>query len=466
MPENLPETLGELIESGYTSRTVKEEIRSNLVQRISDGSEVFPGIVGFDDSVIPQIQNAILAGQDIILLGERGQAKSRIIRLLVDLLDEYIPFVKGSEINDDPLDPISQYGIEALAADKKNTKIDWLPKEDRYAEKLATPDVSVADHIGEIDPNKVAEGRYLSDTMAIHYGMIPRTNRGLFCINELPDLTERIQVSLFNLMQERDIQIKGHQVRLPLDMIIVATANPEDYTNRGRIITPLKDRYGAQIRTHYPSDVSQEMNIVTQEYKKFSDSAELVKTPEFMKEIIGEITHLARRSPEINQRSGVSLRVSISNFETLIGQAFRRSLANNSISSPRISDLPYLIASTIGKIELETVEEGLETKIIGDIVDRAVLNVFTNHTEADEFDFVLNQFEEGIVIQAGSTIDDDKYISLIDRFENLKGKLSVLCDPIEDDSAIISAFEFVLEGLYLSKKISKKTEDRTAEYAI
>ena len=410
MPENLPETLGELIESGYTSRTVKEEIRSNLVQRISDGSEVFPGIVGFDDSVIPQIQNAILAGQDIILLGERGQAKSRIIRLLVDLLDEYIPFVKGSEINDDPLDPISQYGIEALSADKKNTKIDWLPKEDRYAEKLATPDVSVADLIGEIDPIKVAEGRYLSDTMAIHYGMIPRTNRGLFCINELPDLTERIQVSLFNLMQERDIQIKGHQVRLPLDMIIVATANPEDYTNRGRIITPLKDRYGAQIRTHYPSDVSQEMNIVTQEYKKFSDSAELVKTPEFMKEIIGEITHLARRSPEINQRSGVSLRVSISNFETLIGQAFRRSLANNSISSPRISDLPYLIASTIGKIELETVEEGLETKIIGDIVDRAVLNVFTNHTEADEFDFVLNQFEEGIVIQAGSTIDDDKYI--------------------------------------------------------
>ena len=373
MPENLPETLGELIESGYTSRTVKEEIRSNLVQRISDGSEVFPGIVGFDDSVIPQIQNAILAGQDIILLGERGQAKSRIIRLLVDLLDEYIPFVKGSEINDDPLDPISQYGIEALAADKKNTKIDWLPKEDRYAEKLATPDVSVADLIGEIDPIKVAEGRYLSDTMAIHYGMIPRTNRGLFCINELPDLTERIQVSLFNLMQERDIQIKGHQVRLPLDMIIVATANPEDYTNRGRIITPLKDRYGAQIRTHYPSDVSQEMNIVTQEYKKFSDSAELVKTPEFMKEIIGEITHLARRSPEINQRSGVSLRVSISNFETLIGQAFRRSLANNSISSPRISDLPYLIASTIGKIELETVEEGLETKIIGDIVDRLSL---------------------------------------------------------------------------------------------
>ena len=466
MPENLPETLGELIQSGYTTRTVKEEIRSNLVRRIEAGSEVFPGIVGFDDSVIPQIQNAILAGQDIILLGERGQAKSRIIRLLVDLLDEYIPFLKGSEINDDPLDPISQYGKETLASDKKNTKIDWLPKADRYAEKLATPDVSVADLIGEIDPIKVAEGRYLSDTMAIHYGMIPRTNRGLFCINELPDLTERIQVSLFNLMQERDIQIKGHQVRLPLDMIIVATANPEDYTNRGRIITPLKDRYGAQIRTHYPSDVSQEMDIVTQEYKKFSDSDELVKTPEFMKEIIGEITHLARRSPEINQRSGVSLRVSISNFETMIGQAFRRGLINNRISSPRISDLPYLIASTIGKVELETVEEGLETKIVGDIVDRAVLNIFTNHTEPDEFDFLLEEFQEGIIIQAGSAIDNDKYMSLINKFENLTDKLSALCEPIKDDSAIISAFEFVLEGLYLSKKISKKSEDKTAEYAI
>ena len=466
MSENLPETLGELIKSGYKSRTVKEEIRSNLVQRISDGSEVFPGIVGFDDSVIPQIQNAILAGQDIILLGERGQAKSRIIRLLVELLDEHIPFVHGSEINDDPLDPISQYGIDILASDKENTKIDWLAKADRYAEKLATPDVSVADLIGEIDPIKVAEGRYLSDTMAIHYGMIPRTNRGLFCINELPDLTERIQVSLFNLMQERDIQIKGHQVRLPLDMIIVATANPEDYTNRGRIITPLKDRYGAQIRTHYPSDVAQEMNIVAQEYKKFSDSADLVRTPEFMREIIGEITHLARRSPEINQRSGVSLRVSISNFETMIGQAFRRSLANNSIASPRISDLPYLLASTIGKIELETVEEGLETKIIGDIVDRAVLNVFTNHTEPEEFDFLLDKLEEGTTIQSGSTIDDETYMSLIECFENLTAKLSLLCEPIEDNSAIISAFEFVLEGLYLSKKISKKTEDKTAEYAI
>ena len=297
MPANLPETLGALVESGYKSRSVKEEIRTNLVQRISGGLEVFPGIVGFDQSVIPQIQNAILAGQDIILLGERGQAKSRIIRLMVDLLDEHIPFIKGSEINDDPLHPISQYGIEILAEDKNDTKLGWLSRDDRYSEKLATPDVSVADLIGEIDPIKVAEGRYLSDALAIHYGMIPRTNRGLFCINELPDLTERIQVSLFNLMQERDIQIKGHQVRLPLDMIIVATANPEDYTNRGRIITPLKDRYGAQIRTHYPAEVSQEMAIVKQEYKKFSDSDQLVKTPEFMKDIIGEITHLARRSP-------------------------------------------------------------------------------------------------------------------------------------------------------------------------
>ena len=466
MPENLPKTLGALVESGYKSRSVKEEIRTNLVQRISDGMEVFPGIVGFDQSVIPQIQNAILAGQDIILLGERGQAKSRIIRLLVDLLDDHIPFIQGSEINDDPLHPISQYGIEILAEHENDTKLSWLSKEDRYSEKLATPDVSVADLIGEIDPIKIAEGRYLSDALAIHYGMIPRTNRGVFCINELPDLTERIQVSLFNLMQERDIQIKGHQVRLPLDMIIVATANPEDYTNRGRIITPLKDRYGAQIRTHYPAEISQEMEIVNQEYKKFPDSDQLVKIPKFMKDIIGEITHLARRSPEINQRSGVSLRVSISNFETMIGQSFRRSLITSSVSSPRISDLSYLIASTIGKVELETVEEGLETKIIGDIVDRAVANVFAKYTEPDEFNFLLGKFEEGLTIQSGSSISDDEYLEAIKNTETLQHKLISLCNPITDSSAIISALEFVLEGLYLGSKLSKDSQNGNAKYLI
>jgi magnesium chelatase subunit I len=466
VPENLPKTLGALVESGYKSRSVKEEIRTNLVQRISDGMEVFPGIVGFDQSVIPQIQNAILAGQDIILLGERGQAKSRIIRLLVDLLDDHIPFIQGSEINDDPLHPISQYGIEILAEHENDTKLSWLSKEDRYSEKLATPDVSVADLIGEIDPIKIAEGRYLSDALAIHYGMIPRTNRGVFCINELPDLTERIQVSLFNLMQERDIQIKGHQVRLPLDMIIVATANPEDYTNRGRIITPLKDRYGAQIRTHYPAEISQEMEIVNQEYKKFPDSDQLVKIPKFMKDIIGEITHLARRSPEINQRSGVSLRVSISNFETMIGQSFRRSLITSSVSSPRISDLSYLIASTIGKVELETVEEGLETKIIGDIVDRAVANVFAKYTEPDEFNFLLGKFEEGLTIQSGSSISDDEYLEAIKNTETLQHKLISLCNPITDSSAIISALEFVLEGLYLGSKLSKDSQNGNAKYLI
>jgi magnesium chelatase subunit I len=288
----------------------------------------------------------------------------------------------------------------------------------------------------------------------------------LFCINELPDLTERIQVSLFNLMQERDIQIKGHQVRLPLDMIIVATANPEDYTNRGRIITPLKDRYGAQIRTHYPAEISQEMEIVNQEYKKFPDSDQLVKIPKFMKDIIGEITHLARRSPEINQRSGVSLRVSISNFETMIGQSFRRSLITSSVSSPRISDLSYLIASTIGKVELETVEEGLETKIIGDIVDRAVANVFAKYTEPDEFNFLLGKFEEGLTIQSGSSISDEEYLEAIKNTETLQHKLISLCNPITDSSAIISALEFVLEGLYLGSKLSKDSQNGNAKYLI
>ena len=260
MNQNLPSTLGELKSSGYISKSIKSEIRSNLVKKLGQNDNVFPNIIGFQNTVIPQIQNAILAGQDIILLGERGQAKSRIIRNLLDLLDDEIPYVQGSEINDDPLNPITSFAKEIIEEKGDSTPIEWLNKEKRYSEKLATPDVSVSDLIGEIDPIKIAEGRYLSDELAIHYGMIPRGNRGIFCINELPDLTERIQVSLFNLMQERDIQIKGFQIRLPLDMLIVATANPEDYTNRGRIITPLKDRYGAQIRTHYPSSIEEELN--------------------------------------------------------------------------------------------------------------------------------------------------------------------------------------------------------------
>ena len=330
-----PRTIADLRKSRYKALTVKQEIRNNLIKKIKKGEQLFPKIVGFEDSVIPHLENAILAGQDIILLGERGQAKSRLIRHIASLLDDKIPVVAGCELNDNPYSPICRQCKDKVAADGDQVEIAWLPREQRYSEKLATPDISVADLIGEIDPIRVAEGRYLSDELTIHYGLIPRTNRGIFCINELPDLSERIQVGLFNLMEERDIQIKGYRIMLPLDILLVASANPEDSTNRGRIITPLKDRYGAQIRTHYPKSWKDELDIVEQEYVKFPDTSKSVTVPQYMREVIAEFTSLARRSPEVNQRSGVSVRVSIANYETLLGNAFKRGLRQKEPVSPR-----------------------------------------------------------------------------------------------------------------------------------
>ena len=329
-----PRTVGELRSSGYTPQTVKQEVRKNLIRKIENADELFPGIVGFDESVIPQLENALLAGQDIILLGERGQAKSRLIRHLVSLLDAEIPVMAGCELNDEPFAPICSACKQRVEEQGDEAAIQWMSRDMRYSEKLATPDISVADLIGEIDPIKVAEGRYLSDELTIHYGLIPRTNRGIFCINELPDLSERIQVGLFNLMEERDVQIKGYRIMLPLDMMLVSSANPEDYTNRGRIVTPLKDRFGAQIRTHYPRSLDQEIDIVEQEYVRFPDTDERVTVPAYMKEIVAEITSLARRSPEVNQRSGVSLRVSISPT-TKRCSATPSSAASGAASPPR-----------------------------------------------------------------------------------------------------------------------------------
>ena len=318
-------TIGELRNSGYKVLSVREELRKNLVNKLKKKQEMFPGIVGFDETVLPQLQNAILAGQDIVLLGERGQAKSRLIRHLVGLMDSEIPVIAGCEINDNPLNPICKACEERLKQHGDDVEIDWLPRDARYSEKLATPDISIADLIGEIDPIKVAEGRYLSDELTIHFGLIPRANRGIFSINELPDLAERIQVGMFNLMEERDVQIKGYRIRMPLDVYVVATANPEDYTNRGRIITPLKDRYGAQIRTHYPRNIQDEITIMEQERSRFPSEKD-ISTPQYMKEIIAEITSLARRSSDINQRSGVSVRVSIANYETVVSNALRRAI--------------------------------------------------------------------------------------------------------------------------------------------
>ena len=449
-----PSTIGDLRASGYRPLSVREEVRKNLIAGIRSGATLFPGIVGFDDTVIPQLENAILAGQDFIILGERGQAKSRIIRQLTSLLDEEVPFIAGCEINDNPYDPICRECKDKVAEKGDDVQVEWLGREKRYGEKLATPDISVADLIGEIDPVKVAEGRYLSDELTIHFGLIPRTNRGIFCINELPDLSERIQVSLFNLMEERDIQIKGYRIMLPLDVLIVASANPEDYTNRGRIITPLKDRYGAQIRTHYPKTADQEIEIVEQEHSRFPDATEKVAFPRYMKEVIAEVTRLARRSPEVNQGSGVSLRVSISNYETVLGSAFKRSLRHGEPSSPRVSDLPGIVASTAGKIELESVEEGREAKVVEDLTKKAALAVFGAYFKVGELDGLVSRFEEGLVVETGNNVPSSDYVKVLDAIPEIAPLLGRL-DPDGEPAGVASAVELLLEGLHLNRRLNR-----------
>ena len=456
-------TIGELRGSGYKVLSVREELRKNLVNKLKKKQDMFPGIIGFDETVLPQLQNAILAGQDIVLLGERGQAKSRLIRHLVGLLDSEIPVIAGCEINDNPHNPICKACEERMKQHGDDVEIDWLPREVRYSEKLATPDISIADLIGEIDPIKVAEGRYLSDELTIHFGLIPRSNRGIFSINELPDLAERIQVGMFNLMEERDVQIKGYRIRMPLDVYVVATANPEDYTNRGRIITPLKDRYGAQIRTHYPRNIHDEITIMEQERSRFPSEKD-ISTPQYMKEIIAEITSLARRSSDINQRSGVSVRVSIANYETVVSNALRRAILQGEKKvSPRISDLPYILASFAGKIELETFEDGREYKIMEDLSKKAVLNVFKMYFDAGELETIVQQFDEGARVETGSDKPSDMYVEMLDRIEGLSDAVNSLGAGGRSE-LVASAAEFVLEGLHLNRKLNRDQVEKGFRY--
>ncbi|MDO8750736.1 MAG: magnesium chelatase [Dehalococcoidia bacterium] len=456
-----PHTIRELRASKYKVVPIREEMRRNLVRKLQKGEKLFPGIIGFEDTVIPQIENAILAGQDMVLLGERGQAKSRVIRALASLLDEEVPAIAGCEINDDPYAPICRACRDKCEEQGDMVEINWLTREARYAEKLATPDISIADLIGEVDPIRVAEGRYLSDELTIHYGLIPRTNRGIFSINELPDLAERIQVGLFNLMEERDIQIKGYRIRLPLDIYVVASANPEDYTNRGRIITPLKDRYGAHIRTHYPRNSEEEVAIVEQERAQFGEIEGKVVVPQYMKEIIAEITFLARRSADINQRSGVSVRVSIANYESVAANALRRGiLLGEERSAPRISDLSAIVASTTGKIELESVEDGRESKIIDELTKKAVLNVFGRYFNVRDFEPVIQKFEAGLTVEAGSDMPSKDYLSKMKEMSGLSGPLGRLgASGSPEESA--AGVEFILEGLHLNRRLNRnKVEGR------
>ncbi len=458
MTKKLPTNLRGLKSNNYQLLPVREELRKNLITKLQNGEEIFPGIVGYESTVIPQLQNAILSGQDIILLGERGQAKSRIIRSLTTLFDEWTPILAHCEIPENPFSPISPQGHEIIAEEGDRAEINWMHRDERYGEKLATPDITIADLIGEVDPIKVAEGRYLSDSLTLHYGLIPHTNRGIFAINELPDLAERIQVGLLNAMEERDVQIRGHKVRLPLDVLIVATANPEDYTNRGRIITPLKDRYGSQIRTHYPQNIDHEISIMEQEGQIFSTEDFNIEIPDYMKRVIAEITRLARKSPDVNQRSGVSVRASVANYEAILANSLRRSIRLKEKNvAPRISDLPFVVPSLQGKVELETVEDGKDQQIIERLILGAVVSIFNEIFEEDELEGIIESFNSGLSVQTGESESIGSYTEIIKKVNDLEDSVHRLVGAQSSEAVKASATEFILEGLHLNKRLNKET---------
>ncbi len=422
---------------------------------------LFHGIRGYEDTVLPEIENAVLCGHHMVFLGERGQGKTRLIRSLVDLLDPWVPVVAGCEINDDPLAPVCARCRRLAAEQGDSLAIDWLAREDRYGEKLATPDVSIADLIGEIDPVKIAEGRYMSDAEAIHFGIIPRSNRGIFAINELPDLTEKVQVGLFNLMEERDLQIKGHKVRMPLDVVVVATANPEDYTSRGRIVTPLKDRFDVEIRTHYPRTIEDEVAIALCEVgldRRPSDRLP-VRLPDFMADIVARITMEARETPEISQESGVSVRVTINNLETLIANAEKRAIVcDESEVVPRVTDLPALVASTRGKLEFEYgMQRGGELEIVERLVSRAIKASFDARSAGIDATPIVQYVCEGWGVAVSDTMPSAEYLAGIGSIPGMRGALNAL-GPFESPGLMASAAEFLLEGLHLNEKLNRDRE--------
>ena len=463
-PSDLPVTLGALRESGWESRPVGEEMALNLERRIAEGTPLSAGVKGFEDTVMPQLETAVLAGHDVILLGERGQAKTRLIRSLVELLDEWLPIVAGSEINDDPYNPVSAYARALVEEQGEATPIGWIHRSARYGEKLATPDTTIADLIGEVDPIKVAEGRYLSDELTIHYGLVPRVNRGIFAVNELPDLAERIQVGLLNVLEERDIQIRGHRIRLPLDLVLVATANPEDYTNRGRIITPLKDRFGAQIRTHYPREISTEVDIVRSE-ARIARTEKPVVVPWFVEDIVVQASHLARRSPMLNQRSGVSVRLTIANYESVVANALRRSLrTHEDVVVPRISDLSAAVASTQGKIEIEALEEGREHEVIAQLFAAATLLTFRESVALPEAGEIVEAFEGEVVAHTGDDLASSAYLELLATVPALEPPTRRIAGDTASDGEMAAALEFLLEGLHLTKRLNKDASGPRALY--
>ncbi|MBX3027456.1 magnesium chelatase [bacterium] len=460
-----PRTLGELRAAGVTVRPVREEMRRNLLDRLARREPLLPGIIGFDETVIPEIENALLAGHHMVFLGERGQAKSRIIRGLTALLDEAIPALADCPLHDDPYAPICKACRTRVAEEGDAAPIVWIGRAARYGEKLATPDASIADLIGEVDPIKVAEGRYLADEDTIHYGLVPRSNRGIFAINELPDLTEKVQVGLFNLMEEKDVQIKGYRIRLPLDVVIVASANPEDYTSRGRIITPLKDRFDVQIRTHYPRSLPHEIAIMEQELPAIDRGGRAVHVPDFLKAIIAQVTFEARACPDINQASGVSVRVTINNYESVLSNAEKRAVRNGeSEIVPRLSDLHALHASTAGKIEIEyAAEERSEADIIERLVNRAILAIFDRHLTLEQLAPVIAHFEAGWGVEVSDAMPAQDYLEGVEKIPGLREAVCHL-GPYESPGFIAAASELIFEGLHLHQKLNRDGEGTRWSY--
>ncbi|ALE05759.1 magnesium chelatase [Arthrobacter sp. ERGS1:01] len=448
-------TVGELRASGHVHKGLHQEIRENLLAALAAGVDPWPGIFGFSRTVLPQLERALIAGHDFVLLGQRGQGKTRLLRTLAGLLDEWSPMIEGSELNEHPYDPITEQSRVRVLAEGDRLPVEWRHRSERYVEKLATPDTSVADLIGDVDPMRVAEGRRLGDPETIHYGLIPRSNRGIVAINELPDLAERIQVSMLNVMEERDIQIRGYVLRLPLDVLVVASANPEDYTNRGRIITPLKDRFGAEIRTHYPVELDDEVAIITQEGQLAAD------VPAVIVEILARYTRSLRESPAVNQGSGVSVRFAIAGAETVAAAARRRATVRGETDAvARIVDLAAAVDVLAGKIEFEAGEEGREQDVLEHLLRMATAEAVRLHFRGVDFGPLVAAFDGRRTVTTGDAVTAREFL---EDLPSLNG--SGLYDEIGarlgagNDGQRAAAIELALEGLYLARKISKDSDD-------
>jgi magnesium chelatase subunit I len=454
-PAHLPRTLGELRATGHEFRTVKQELRDNLLDRLRAGAPRFPGIVGYDDTVLPEVERALLAGHDMVLLGERGQGKTRLMRGLVDLLDEWTPVIEGSELREHPYHPLTPASRRLAAEMGDLLPVAWLHRSDRYGEKLATPDTSVGDLIGDVDPIKVAEGRALGDPDTIHFGLVPRTNRGIFAVNELPDLAERIQVSLLNVLEERDIQVRGYQLRLPLDLLLVASANPEDYTNRGRIITPLKDRFGAEIRTHYPLELDLETDLIRQE------ATLSAVVPEHLVEVLARYTRGVRESPAVDARSGVSARFAIAAAETVAASALRRAgLRNEREAVARVCDTVSVTSTLRGKVEFDSGEEGRETEVLSHLLRVATAETFRARLAGLDLSGFTDLVAEGAVIETGDLVSARELLAQIGTVPGLAKVLDRLgLGDAPSPGQAAAGIEFVLEGLHLTRRLAKELTD-------